>query len=310
LRIMVTGAAGFIGHHIVEVLSEQGYSVVGVDTFIRSSPRAYRILEELDVKVHRVDVRNTWELAGLMKNVDAVVHAAALVSVEESFERPELYMDVNATGVASVSRAAMVRGVERIVYLSSAAVYGDPVKLPIREDHPLNPISIYGVSKTAGEMVLKSMAAKGGYNYVILRLFNVYGPGQERSPYAGVLTVFAKRALRGEPLIIYGDGEQTRDFIYVGDVADAVVKALETDNVNETYNIGSGVETRIKDLAELVIKAVGMDIGVEHAPPRKGDIRRSVAEISKSRLMLGYNPSIRLEDGVKRLINELKNTVP
>ncbi len=299
MRVLITGGAGFIGHKLVLYLIKRGYDIAVVDSMERASRYALARLEESRVPIIKADVRSFTSYDGF----DVVVHAAAYVSVEESVRDPLKYFENNVLGTARVGYECAKRGL-KLVYLSSAAVYGDPVKLPVSEEHPARPQSPYGLSKLQGEEVLRNFATVYGLKYVILRLFNVYGPGQNPS-YAGVITSFLKRALGGEPLIIYGDGEQTRDFIYVDDVARVIEFLIEEDVFdNEVYNVGSGEPVTIKDLAKIIVKLVGKELPIIHASPRPGDIRNSVADVSKLRKFFKVLPTP-LEDGLKKTLSEL-----
>ncbi len=311
MRVVITGGAGFIGHNIVKKLVNYGFNVLVIDNLLRPSPVGLRVIKDLGVRLARVDVTNYNALLNILTEFkpEAVIHAAALVDVAESIERPELYAHVNVEGTACVAKASIKSGVNLIIYLSSAAVYGHPKILPISEDHPVNPISPYGASKLAGEYIIKSLRESvNRLNYVIFRLFNVYGSGQNpSSPYSGVITKFINAAMKGRELVIYGDGEQTRDFIHVNDVAEAVIKALSLggEAVNEVINLGSGVETSINELAKIVINELRVKAHIKYEAPRPGDIRRSVASIRKAREFLGWTPRIDLRKGIKELINEM-----
>jgi UDP-glucose 4-epimerase len=299
VRVLITGGAGFIGHNLVLYLVKRGYDVVVVDSMERSSSYALAKLEGFRVPIIKADVRFFTGYDGF----DVVVHTAAYVSVEESVRDPLKYFENNVLGTARVGYECAKRGL-KLVYLSSAAVYGDPLELPISEEHPTRPQSPYGLSKLQGEEILRNFTVVYGLKHTILRLFNVYGPGQNPS-YAGVITSFLEKALGGEPLIIYGDGEQTRDFIYVDDVA-RVVEFFIAEDVfdNEVYNVGSGKPVTIKELAKIIIKLVGRELPIIHAPPRPGDIRHSVANVSKLRKLVKVLPTP-LEDGLKKTLGEL-----
>jgi len=303
MRVVVAGGAGFIGHNVVLYLFERGFDVVVVDSFERASPIGVRRLEEIGVRIVRADVRNTGVISRIVGDADFVVHAAAYVSVEESFEKPELYIENNVLSILSIARACLRAGIP-MIYLSSAAVYGEPIELPIRETHPTNPISPYGLSKLFGEQIL-DLYSRYGLKSVILRLFNVYGPGQTGS-YTGVITKFIMNALRREKLVIYGDGEQTRDFIHVKDVAKAIELAIERQVYGEKINIASGKPVTIKRLAEIIREIVCRECPIEYQPPRPGDIKHSYADISKAYKLLGFKPQIELEEGLKELIDSMK----
>jgi len=299
LRVLVTGGAGFIGSHLVRELVSLGYEVRVLDNLSRGS------LENLGEALSEVelvlgDVRDPEVVARAISGVDAVVHLAALVDVEESIQLPELYTEVNLVGTLNLVKAS--RRVDSFVFSSSASVYGDPVKVPIPETHPLSPKSPYAASKAAAELYIKTYSNIYGFRYVILRLFNVYGPRQSRS-YSGVVVEFVRRALRGEPPIIYGDGEQTRDFIYVSDAVKAIVAALRS-KVSGVYNIGSGTPTKILDLAYMVLKVTGAEnLRPEFGEVRPGDVKHSVADISKATRELGFKPTVSLEAGLRLLVD-------
>jgi len=307
MRFLVTGAAGFIGYHLSTSLLKRGFEVYGVDDLSRGSAKRVEELRKIGMNFFKIDVCDLSKVRDLVSRTrpDVVVHLAALISVPESFEKPELYRRVNAYGTWVVASAANEARVERFVYMSSAAVYGDPLYLPIDEKHPTKPVSPYGLSKLEGERwALKAFQAGCS---IILRLFNVYGPGQS-TEYAGVITRFIERLSRGEPPIIFGDGNQTRDFIHIADVVDAVIKASTTSLAeSEILNVGSGKAVKIIDLARLLIRLFGLDLEPIHADPRPGDIRHSYADISRIKRVLGWQPKISLEEGLKRLVENLRS---
>ncbi len=297
--MLVTGGAGFIGSHLVRELVSLGYEVRVLDNLSRGS------LENLggalsEVELVLGDVRDPEVTTRAASGVDAVVHLAALVDVEGSIRFPELYTEVNLVGTLNLVKAS--RRVDSFVFSSSASVYGDPVKVPIPETHPLAPKSPYAASKAAAELYIKTYSNIYGFRYVILRLFNVYGPRQSRG-YSGVVVEFIRRALREEPPIIYGDGEQTRDFIYVSDVVKAIVSSLRS-KVSGVYNVGSGTPTKILDLAYTVLRITGAEnLRPEFKEARPGDVKHSVADISKANRELGFRPSTSLEAGLRILVD-------
>ncbi len=300
VRVLVTGAGGFLGGFIVYELVRRGYDVIALDNMSRAG-YGIELLRDLGIEVVVKDVRD--DLSDVLGGVDTVVHAAAYVDVEESVREPDTYMDNNVVGTARLLKSCLRRGIHRFIFISSAAVYGDPKYLPIDEEHPLNPISPYGVSKVASELLIKSLSTTyRELKPTILRPFNIYGPGQNPS-YAGVITKFAERLLRGQPPIIYGDGEQTRDFIYVTDVARAVVKVLESDaSIGKTYNVGTGKPITINQLARLMMEVVGLNLRPIYEAPRPGDIRHSYASIEKIREEIGWEPIIELKEGIAKVI--------
>jgi len=299
LRVLVTGGAGFIGSHLVKALVKAGHQVRILDNL--STGSIENIADVLDaIEFARGDVRDYEIVESVIRGVDAVVHLAALIDVAESVERPDLYFDVNVRGTYNMAKAS--GSVNTFVFASSSAVYGEPIKVPIPENHSLMPKSPYAASKVSGEAFVQAFANQYGFKPVILRLFNVYGPKQSRA-YAGVIIEFIRRVSRGEPPVIFGDGEQTRDFIHVSDVVEAVMLSLRSERARGVFNIGSGEGVTINYLARLILKLMGReDLKPIYAPPRPGDIRHSIADISRARKELGFKPKVKLEVGIKELI--------
>jgi len=302
VRVLVTGGAGFIGYHTVRALLEEGHSVVVVDDMSKA-PMLGRLIE-LGVKPLRVDLRRLEDLAEAAKGCEAIIHLAARIDVSESARMPRLYHEVNVTGTLNVLLAAARVGASRVVYASSAAVYGNPERLPISEDHPTRPISVYGATKLSGEFYCRAFHEVHGLSALVLRYFNVYGPG-ESDEHAGVISKFASRLFEGKPPIIYGDGKQTRDFIHVRDVAEANLRALTADVEFGIYNVASGREVSVLELAALMSELAGVDVEPLFEPPRPGDIRRSVADVSRARRELGFESTVSLEDGLRSLLINL-----
>ncbi|MEM0335665.1 MAG: NAD-dependent epimerase/dehydratase family protein [Thermofilum sp.] len=298
MKVLVTGGAGFVGGHVALLLAEKGYSVVALDNLERPSRYTLSRLREAGVQLVVSDVRGQVSCAGF----DAVVHAAAYIDVAESVEKPLEYFENNAIATAKLAKACSDSGAELFIYLSSAAVYGEPTYLPVREDHPTRPISPYGLSKLMGEQVLEVFSKVYGLSYLTLRLFNVYGPGQSAA-YAGVIAKFVERAARGLPPVIFGDGSQTRDFVHVRDVARAVLAALERGLRNEVLNVASGKPTSILELAKLVTRLAGLELEPVYDRPRPGDVKHSYADIAKARERLGFQPLVSLEEGVRELLD-------
>jgi len=285
VRVEVTDGAGFVGSHVAAYLAVRGFRVVAVDNLERAS--AVRRLEEVGVPLVVGDVRRVD-----LQPADAVVDAA-YINVEESWERPYDYVWNNAAATARVAKQCAETGA-RLIYISSAAVYGEPQRLPIDENHPTKPLSPYGLSKLAGEQVAQMLASGAA----VLRLFNVYGPGQT-GPYAGVVSKFIERAKRGLPPVIYGDGTQTRDFIHVSDVARLVEVVLDRGAAG-VYNVGTGRAVSIRELAAIVMRLAGLGGEPLYAPPRPGDVKHSAADVSKAK-SLGWQPQMPLEKGLRRL---------
>jgi UDP-glucose 4-epimerase len=300
-RILVTGGAGFIGSFLVRELVSQGFEVRVLDNLSTGSLSNLR--EVLDfVEFIKGDIRKEKIVEKSIKGVEAIVHLAALIDVAESIEKPDLYFDVNVRGTFNLAKAS--KSVSAFIFASSCAVYGDPVRMPITEDHPLNPKSPYAATKIAGETFVNSYSSLYGYRHVIFRFFNVYGPRQSKA-YAGVISEFIKRISKGEPPVIFGDGEQTRDFVYVRDVVRAVILSLKNDGASGVYNIGSGTSITINELARLILRIMNReDLKPVHTTPRPGDIRHSHSSIERAKQDLIYSPTTSLEDGIKELIGK------
>jgi len=305
--ILVTGGAGFIGSFTVELLLAKGYKIAILDNFKYGS---IKNIEHLHGKVDVVkcDVRNYDELTHIIQKVDAVIHLAAIVSVDEVNENPLKAFEVNAIGTLNLLELARKYDLERFVYASSTAVYGEPRYLPVDENHIVSPLNPYGASKLAGEALVNSYRETYGLSTISLRYFNVYGPRMRPGPYAGVIMKFVQAALKNEPLVIFGDGTQTRDFVFVKDVARANTIALESKETG-IFNVGTGKETSINELAEIIIKLTKSKSKIIHTYPRPGDIRRSVADISKIRNKLKWTPEIDLLRGLKETIRYLSQTL-
>ena len=311
-KILVTGGAGFIGSHIVDRLLSEGFEVTVYDDM--SSGRPENLSQNQGKKeFHFVkgDIRD-WNLVRkTMKDVDAVFHEAALVSVARSIKEPLLTNDLNVVGALNVLKAASDQGVKRFVFASSAAVYGNTQSKRINEGVTPNPMSPYGVSKLAGELYAKYFYNVHGLETVSLRCFNAYGPRQSldaQSPYTGVITIFLNRLLGDLPPTIFGDGEQTRDYVFVKDIVEANMLALDSKNASgQIFNIGSGVSVTINHVAE-TLKSVlkKKSLKNKYSDPRPGDIRHSCADINRARETLGYGPSVSFEQGMQKLVEWYK----
>jgi len=307
-RVLVTGGAGFIGSHLVDGLMSGGFDVVVLDDL--SSGRRENLsvhfgkpnfcLVEGDVRV-KADVKKALE------GVNVVFHLAAIVSVDFSVKNPLLVNEVNVGGTLNVLRESLNAGVKRFVYASSCAVYGEPVDLPINEEHPTKPMSPYGVTKLAAEHYCRVFYEVYGLEAVCLRFFNVYGSRQVVGPYSGVIVNFIDRLKRGEAPIIYSDGGQTRDFVFVGDVVDACLRAMRYKNcVGDVINVGVGVEVSINRLANVLTELFNLHgIKFVYAEPRAGDVGRSCADLSKAERLLGFKPRVSLREGLVMLLRGL-----
>jgi len=305
-RILVAGGAGFIGSYIVDELLEAGAEVTVLDNF--STGRMENLEKHRRSKrFHLIkgDIREDKQVRAAVKDVDAVFNDAAVVSVRLSIEHPLLVNEVNVNGALNLLKASADSGVKRFIQASSASVYGDAEALPITEDTAYKPISPYAVSELAAESYARAFYRAYGLQTVCLRYFNVYGPRQSYSPYTGAITIFMNQLLKGKPITIFGDGEQTRDFVYVEDVASANMLALtRKDAGGEVFNIATGAATSINELVKTLLKITG-NSGTEpfHTDPKLGEIKHSRASIDKARMLLGYNPVFTIDSGLRQLVN-------
>ncbi len=295
-KAMVTGGAGFIGSNIVKLLIEEGYDVTVLDNLM--SGYRQNLDEFAAVRFVVGDVRDASLVAAEMEGVEVVFHLAASVGNTRSIEHPVEDSEVNIIGTLRVLEAARRAGVRKIVCSSSAAIFGELKHLPIREDHPVEPDTPYGVSKLAEEKQCLVYAKLYDLEAVCLRYFNVYGINQRYDAYGNVIPIFAHRMLRREPLTIYGDGEQTRDFVNVRDVAQANLLAARAEGLSGAFNIASGEAVTVNALIELMREASGITFSVEHGPPRRGDVRHSRADITAAQESLGYQPQVGLREGL------------
>ncbi|HDD56407.1 MAG TPA: SDR family NAD(P)-dependent oxidoreductase [Nitrososphaeria archaeon] len=291
MRALVTGGAGFIGGHLVEKLVERDWDVIVFDNFERASLETLRTLPS-EAELRRIDIRDLEAMKRYAGDVDVIFHLAALTDVVESEVKKDEYWNVNVMGTENVLKIA--KDVDaKLIFTSSAAVYGE-LNNVAREDLKPNPISFYGITKLECEKLCMRYYEEYGADIVVLRLFNVFG---ERAR-GGVVKIFLERAKEGKPLIIYGDGEAVRDFIYVGDVVDALIKAALSEKASgRILNVGSGKPTKVKELAEVVAKETGVKIIYESE--RKGEIKFSLADISLAKKLLNWNPKIYLIDWLR-----------
>ena len=302
----MTGGAGFIGSHLVDRLVCSGCKVKVLDNL--STGKVDNIRSHLDSGMAVLvegDVRDASIVEKAMQDCDAVVHLAAVVSVPYSVEHPDVTFNVNVAGTLNVLRSCVEWRVGKMVFASSCAVYGEAAKLPASEETDVAPILPYAESKLAAEHYCRGFSDVRLLPTVVLRFFNVYGPRQGLSEYAGVITRFIDNSRRGAPLIVYGDGSQTRDFVNVQDVVDAIFRSLERDEADgQVFNVGSGKPTTLEALAHSVVELNGSGVGICHESPREGDIKNSYGEISKVCRLLGYRPKVALKDGLRQLLSK------
>ncbi len=308
-RVVITGGAGFIGSNIADDLSAHNELVI-IDDLSTGRPENIAHLERLPrVTFRQGSILDLALMREATRGADYVFHLAAIASVPQSIEDPLRAEQVNTLGTLNVLVAARDNRVKKVVFSSSCAVYGDTPVLPVREDMAPQPLSPYAVTKAAAEHYCSVFQHVYGLPAVALRYFNVYGPRQDpRSEYAAVVPKFISRALAGTPLTIFGDGQQTRDFVYVRDVASANIAAAES-GVPGVFNIGSGRPTSVLQLADIILKLTGASTTLEHRPPPPGEIRHSYGDISRA-AQFGYNPRHGIEEGIRETIARLRAGAP
>jgi UDP-glucose 4-epimerase len=298
-KVLVTGGAGFIGSNLVRALVERGDAVRVLDNFSTGN-RAN--LGGLEVEVVEGELRSYERVHNAVRGVEVVYHLGALGSVPRSVQDPLTSSAVNIEGTLNVLLAARDEGIRRVVFSSSSSIYGTRRELPVKEDMAPDPISPYGVAKLAAERYCVSFSrVYHSFETVVLRLFNVFGPRQSPfSQYAAVVPLFLTAVSRGEPVTIDGDGEQSRDFTYVANVVDATIRAADVPDVNgRIFNVSAGAPATVNELADTIGRILGKPVERDHAPPRPGDIRASWADTSEARELLGYEPRIGLEEGLR-----------
>lgn len=300
-KVLVTGAAGFIGSNLTDHLLDLGANVIGVDNLFNGRKQNLQKANESEhFEFHKGDVRDLNFLLDISKEVDIIYHEAAFTSVPQSVKMPASCNDFNVTGIMNILNCARKNDIPKIVFASSSSVYGDTPTLPKKEDMRRLPISPYGVSKLACEAYMQAFHEVYGLKTVSLRYFNVFGPRQKDSTYSGVMAIWLGRILRDEPLLIFGDGEQSRDFTYIKDVVQANLLAGEKDIGGEIINVGAGNPIKLTDLANLMLKIADKEhLDIEYTDPRPGDIKHSYADISKAKELLGFDPQYDQEEGLK-----------
>lgn len=298
MKILITGGLGKIGSRLGEILC-QTYDIVVLDNFSNNSGIVHY------VDIIKGDVRDRKIVDSIINKVDIVIHMAAQISVDKSIDDPIHDADNNINGTLNILEASRKSDIKKFVYISSAAVYGKPIYLPIDEKHPTNPMSPYGLSKLTGERY--SMLYFDLYKLPVtcLRLFNIFGFQNSKDSYSGVITKFIDRVKSDKNPIIFGDGNQIRDFIYINDVINIISKTIENKNtIGEIFNVGTGNPTKIVNLSETIIKIFDKKLISEFEPSKIGDIRESYADINKLKNILGYVPKYSLEQGLTHLIKD------
>jgi len=310
-RVLVIGGAGFIGSHVVDELKKEDVSEILIyDNFCRGTMSN---LEEAQndprVKIYEVggDICQTDILDSAMKGVDYVIHLAALWLLQ-CYEYPRAAFDVNIRGTFNVLEACVNNKIKKFIYSSSASVYGDAVEIPMTEDHPFNNKTFYGATKIAGEQMCRAFHHRYGLNYVGLRYMNVYGPRQDyRGAYIAVIMKILDRLDKGLPPIVYGDGSQAYDFIYVSDCAKANLCAMKADTTDTFYNVGRGIQTTIKELTETILEITHSDLKIQYEPEGTTFVKNRVGCPKKAEVEIGFKAEVGLREGLEKLIEWRKN---
>jgi UDP-glucose 4-epimerase len=311
-KYLVTGAAGFIGSNLVAALTGRGESVRAYDNLATGHwGLVTRLVTDLSlVEPVTADIRDAVAMARAMEGVEIVFHEAALGSVPRSVENPAESDEVNVHGSVVVLDAARRAGVRRVIFAASSAAYGDTPTLPKREDMPSGPLSPYAVSKVAGEQYVRVFASLYGMETLSLRYFNVFGPNQlPEGPYAAAVPRFVRAALADEPITIFGDGEQTRDFCYIANVVNANLLAAATPRKleGEVVNIAGGRRISLNDLVKEIGRVLGKKMDVRYLDPRPGDVRHSLADIALAKELIGYEPTVTWENGISPTIEFMRH---
>jgi UDP-glucose 4-epimerase len=307
IKALVTGGAGFIGSHLVDRMVANDYAVRVIDDL--STGKLANIQGHLNngrVDFVKGDIRDKKLTQKTLQDINVVFHLAAITSVPFSVQNPALTTDVNVQGTLNLLGSSVKEKVDKLVFISSCAVYGEPNYLPVDEKHPTQPISPYAESKITAENACRNYHEKQLLQTTIFRLFNVYGPRQDHNEYSGVITRFFENCKQNLPLTIYGDGSQTRDFIHVHDAATTILSSsTQKAAEGQIFNLGSGKPTTIQNLACTILKMERKPVNITYSPPRPGDIKHSYADISKAKQLLDYTPRYALKKGLNTLIDEI-----
>jgi len=303
VNLIVTGGAGFIGSHLTKYLIKKGHSVSVIDSLRRGSFENLREIKD-QIDFQEIDILDYEKMKNIAKNADGIFHQAALGSIPQSFKEPEEYHRVNAIGTENVLKLAKEFGF-KVVYASSSSVYGNQDKFPIKEDAEKKPLNPYGQSKLESEQFAKKYA-DDGVKVIGLRYFNVFGIGQNPN-YAGVIPKFIERLVQHKPPIIYGDGNQLRNFTFVDDVVEANILAFENKIERSFMNIATGVMTSVKELATIMIRLSGLSIESTYEKARDGDIEKSQADISLAKNLINWVPKTTLEEGLEKIFPKIES---
>ncbi len=310
MKILITGGAGFVGSHLCDKYTKNGDTVLCLDNFMNGNLMNIRhLINYRNFKLINGDIRDFDLLEKIMRDVDAVFHLAAQIHVDRSIIEPNLTYEINVLGTQNVLEVARMYDVEKVIHASTSEVYGSAQCAPMDEKHPLNAPHPYGASKIAADRMCHAYIETYGMNVCIMRPFNLFGPRQKDSGYGGAISLFTKRVLSNMPPIIYGDGEQTRDYTYIEDIVEAYGFILNSKPIREPINFGTGKEIKVIDLANEIIELCGKTGKIKpvHVEQRPGEVKRLVADITKAKELLGWKPKHMIENGLKKFIDWYKN---
>lgn len=303
MRVLITGGAGFVGSHIADACIREGYETFILDNLVTGRlENIHQAAEWIDADI----ARDALDPLFAQIKPDVVYHLAANASVALSMQDPLYDEHTNIRGTIQLLQAAAKHAVKKVIYASSAAIYGDPSYYPLDERHPIAPLSAYGISKYVPELYLRVYHQHYGVPFTALRYANIYGPRQIAEGEGGVIAIFTDRVVKNETLYIQGDGDQTRDFIYIDDIVAANIAAIE-HGTGKSYNIGTGRATSINDLVYTMRQVTGKDITVAHTSPREGDIRHSYFNSSAAHEELHWQPTVALDEGLRRTLQYYQN---
>jgi len=305
MKYAVTGGAGFIGSNLVKNLVERGNEIIVIDNLNTGKKKNVK-KNFKKINFFEVDIRDFSTIEDIMKNVDGIFHEAALASVQDSFRIPDKFFDVNVKGTENIFKIGKKLGI-KVVYASSSSVYGNPISIPIKENDDKNPLNPYAKTKLENDKMAEKYA-KNGLKVIGLRYFNVFGPGQSKE-YAGVIKLFLERIQQGLSPLINGDGLQVRDFVYVDDVVNANMLAMESNIDGKFFNIGTGTTISVLDLANMIIKFSGLKLKPIHRLAVPGDVRATQADITKAKTMLKWKPTTSIQDWLKNAVLDVKNNL-
>ena len=305
MKLFVTGGAGFIGRHLVRSLLKANHEVIIYENFSNSSKNKIKDIIQNGAKIIQGDLSNLKLLKHSLKDVDNVIHLAANIDISESIKQPEKSHEINVVGSMNLLRALVSNNVSGLIGASSAAIYGDSKNLPVTENTIPNPVSPYGADKLAMEYYIKAFSNTFNFNSISLRFFNVYGVNQSNA-YAGVITKFIKKIENDKPLTIFGDGKNTRDYIFIEDLVQGILKALKKlkGKRGNVYNIANGHSYSVNELAKVLLSIYSKKLQVLHILPRKGDLQFSETSISLAKKELNYFPKFNLKQGLTKMLSE------